>query len=302
VNRAWRNGASLPLSQVGFGIDTAAARYGLAVFEGFTAFIHPADDRSSAVILGLDLHLQRFKRSVEAIGLRLDPSGAALREAVFDVLRENQPYETCAVRLFGYSEAERFDYVGPATVAIFLLSLSGYAPPRPLRLTVSPFERSSVGDLPRYVKATSHYVGARRAVLAAKREGFDDVIFLNERGNVTESSRASLLLLTGSRIATAPESDGVLPGITRQILRRLSETRLGTTWEERTLTTADLASADEVALCSSSLGVASVGAIDQHDYRSAPLVPRIAALLAEAEQAKLHLDDITDVLSLEPVH
>lgn len=302
MNRAWRNGVPLPLSAIGFGINTAAARYGLSVFEGFTAYVGGHDGERAAVLLGLDLHLKRFRRSLEAVGLQLDYTPAALREAVLEVLRENQPQETCAVRLFGYSESERFDFTGSASVAIFLLSLSGYAPARPLRLTVSPFERSATGDLPRYVKATSHYVSARRAVLAAKREGWDDVVFLNERGNVTESSRASLLLLSGSRIATAPESDGVLPGITRELVRTLAEANLGVTWEERTLTPGDLRDAEEVALCSSSLGVGAVGVIDGREYRTSPLVPRIVDLYAQAAAGRLPVGDAMEVISLEPVH
>lgn len=302
MNRAWRNGVSLPLPSLGFGINTAAARYGLSVFEGFTAYIKKNDEERTAVLLGLDLHLQRFRRSIEAVGLQLEYSAAALREAVLEVLRENQPTETCAVRLFGYSEADRFDFTGNATVAIFLLSLSGYAPARPLRLTVSPYERSAKGDLPRYIKATSHYVSARRAVLAAKRDGWDDVIFLNERHDVTESSRASLLLLSGSHIASAPESDGVLPGITRQIVRGLSEANLGVTWEERTLSLDDLRDAEEVALCSSSLGIGAVGTIDGREYRTSPLVPRILDLYAQAAEGRLQFADAIEVIALEKVH
>ena len=54
-----------------------------------------------------------------------------------------------------------------------------------------------------------------RAVQEALRRGFDEAIFLNQRGEVAEGSGENLFLVQGDTIVTNDEDAGVLPGITR---------------------------------------------------------------------------------------
>ena len=50
----------------------------------------------------------------------------------------------------------------------------------------------------------------------ARAKGFDDCLFFNERGYVTESTRANLFIIQSGKLITPPVSDGLLPGIIRQ--------------------------------------------------------------------------------------
>ena len=82
-------------------------------------------------------------------------------------------------------------------------------------------------------------------------EGFDDVLFLNERGEVTEGAVHSVFVEKGGKLATSPVRCGLLPGVYR---RFLLETRPGA--EERVLTIEDLRQADVVYLTDSVHGMA----------------------------------------------
>lgn len=53
------------------------------------------------------------------------------------------------------------------------------------------------------------------ALKAAKKEGYDDCLFSNEHGNITESSLANLFIIEEGQLITPPLSDGLLPGIIR---------------------------------------------------------------------------------------
>ena len=53
------------------------------------------------------------------------------------------------------------------------------------------------------------------ALKAAKNEGYDDCLFTNEFGNITESSLANLFIIEDGALITSPFSDGLLPGIIR---------------------------------------------------------------------------------------
>jgi para-aminobenzoate synthetase/4-amino-4-deoxychorismate lyase len=84
--------------------------------------------------------------------------------------------------------------------------------------------------------------------LRRSRPDVDDVLLVNERGQVTESTRANLAALSRGRWWTPPLDSGLLPGIERGRLLETGELA------ERVLTPDDVASADALALISSLRG------------------------------------------------
>jgi branched-chain amino acid aminotransferase len=84
----------------------------------------------------------------------------------------------------------------------------------------------------------------------AQSKGFDAVIFLNERGEVSECTSANIFAARDRDVWTPPLSSGCLPGVTRDLL--LSEIHApGYTVSEKVLMPADLETADEVFITSS---------------------------------------------------
>jgi branched-chain amino acid aminotransferase len=83
----------------------------------------------------------------------------------------------------------------------------------------------------------------------AQRRGFDEVLLLNERGEVAECTSANIFIANGDQVWTPPLSSGCLPGVTRELL--LHEVHAsGISVGERPLVLADLESADEVFITS----------------------------------------------------
>lgn len=88
----------------------------------------------------------------------------------------------------------------------------------------------------------------RRAVYEralASRPDCDDVLLQNERGEVTESSRANLVLRLDGELVTPPLSCGLLPGVFRQRLLEYGVAR------ERVIAPADVLRAERVWLVNS---------------------------------------------------
>ena len=83
----------------------------------------------------------------------------------------------------------------------------------------------------------------------AEAKGFDEVILLNERGEVSECTSANIFVARGNQVWTPPLSSGCLPGVTRDLL--LHEIKVqGFPVTERVLMPEDLESADEVFITS----------------------------------------------------
>ncbi|MGY2003446.1 aminodeoxychorismate synthase component I [Blastococcus sp. SYSU DS1024] len=76
----------------------------------------------------------------------------------------------------------------------------------------------------------------------------DDVVLVNERGELTETTTATLALRIGGRWWTPPTTSGCLPGVERARLLELGAL------QERVLTVADLQDAEEMAVLSSLRG------------------------------------------------
>ena len=95
----------------------------------------------------------------------------------------------------------------------------------------------------------------------AHEQGFDEVILLNERGEVAECTSANVFVVEGARVWTPPLSAGCLPGVTRALL--LEEIRVdGLEIGEQTLFPADLESADGVFITSTTRELLPVKSIE----------------------------------------
>ncbi len=121
----------------------------------------------------------------------------------------------------------------------------------PVRILLAS-EKTIASDLFLRHKTTvrEHYDAAWRA---AEAQGAFDMLFCNERGEVTEGGRSNVFVKLGGRWYTPPLSAGLLPGVMRSIL--LADP----TWhaEERQITLADLRSAQEIVVCNALRGALS---------------------------------------------
>jgi branched-chain amino acid aminotransferase len=103
----------------------------------------------------------------------------------------------------------------------------------------------------------------------AQQAGFDEVVLLNERGEVAECTAANIFCARQGRVLTPPLSAGCLAGITRSVLLEIGA-RAGLPVEEQTLFPEDLYSSDEVFISSTNRSMLPVIEINGHKIANAP--------------------------------
>lgn len=102
----------------------------------------------------------------------------------------------------------------------------------------------------------------------AQSGGFDEVLLLNEWGEVSECTSANVFISQGGQVWTPPLHSGCLPGVTRELL--LNEVRVpGTTVGEKVLRLPDLEQADEVFITSTTRDLLPVLSIEGLEIRQA---------------------------------
>ncbi len=119
----------------------------------------------------------------------------------------------------------------------------------PIKAALSQYALDA--DLQRFDVKTSHrdFYDGERARLQALHPDIHEVIFLNERGELTEGSFTSLFIERDGALLTPPLSSGLLPGVLRQKLIKNG------TAKEAVLELNDLMTADMVYLGNSLRGL-----------------------------------------------
>lgn len=191
--------------------------------------------RPATGVRNLERHLARLGASAWHLGFAFNAGRvrAALEEALEDV-RDQSPGASARVRV----ALARHGEVEVATAPL----------PRPdagpVVLEVDPEPVDTSGPWA-FHKTTWR---ERYEAAAARHPGAGDVVLVNERGQVTETTIANLAVQLHGWWWTPPVVCGCLPGVERGRLVELGTLR------ERVLSVEDLAAADQVALVSSLRG------------------------------------------------
>jgi len=183
-----------------------------------------------------------------------------VRRQLLEVLRANSVQEGCA-RIYIVCNQIGFwrsDETFPA--ADLVICSSGLPSYRdPLRLGLREQGRHAASPLAG-VKVTS-WLPNVWSLYEAQREGCDEVVLLNERGEVAECTAANIFCARGGRIFTPPLSSGCLAGITREVVMEIGPSA-GLRVEEGMLLPEDLYGADEVFISSTNRSMLNVSEID----------------------------------------
>jgi branched-chain amino acid aminotransferase len=138
----------------------------------------------------------------------------------------------------------------PATAALFA----------PVKLAIANARRNE--SSPTTQMKTLQYLDAVLASRDAIRDGFDDALFLNTKGDVACTSVGNVFALIGNQLVTPHREDGIIPGIVRATLLE-SCGSLGLVPIERSLTRTELCLADQIFVTNSLKLVSPVTTIDK---------------------------------------
>jgi len=213
-------------------------------------------------------HWRRLEKDAAIIRMPMPYAGAKVRVNLQEVIRANDVIEGCARIYLVYNQVGfwRSDEAVPAVdLVIYTAPLPAYR--EPVRLTLREQGRHAASPLAG-VKTISWLTNVW-SVAEAQKEGFDEVILLNERGEVAECTAANVYLVKGDLILTPPLSSGCLEGVTRGVLFEIAG-EAGVSVKEQVLRPEDLYEADEVFISSTNRNVIGVGEVAGRDLAGAP--------------------------------
>ncbi len=140
-----------------------------------------------------------------------------------------------------------------------------------MRLAVTRVRRNPVAALSPDIKS-GNYLNNILAVAEAVKAGADDCLMLNPSGIVTEASNSNVLFMIDGQLVTPSVESGVLRGITKGAIGRLSASH-GFQLVEREIEAAELEKATECFVTSATREVMPVVGIRLEDGRNRDFPP-----------------------------
>jgi branched-chain amino acid aminotransferase len=258
----WQEGEFLPFGPVTLSPAAAFFSYGLGIFEGLKARRSP--DGTLLLFRHHD-NAARFNRSAERMMLAPFPTDkfvAAIEGMVQRNARWVPPHGKGTFYLRPLEHAiEPKVGIGAGThywVLIYGCPVASYFTPNEddptsggVRLRLLEQGRVAPGGTGS-VKAMGNYGGGIALANRYKKDGFDDVLYLDARHvkYVTETSGSNVFVkLKDGTLVTPPLDDQILAGITRDSVMRLARERFGVNVEERPIALSETLSDAEEVFC-----------------------------------------------------
>jgi branched-chain amino acid aminotransferase len=292
VQFVWMNGTLTPWESAQLHVSAHGLQYGTGVFEGMRSY--DTSDGGGPAIFRLDAHMRRLAASAAAYEIALPYSFDQLCEASLEVIRANG-LENAYLRPIAFFDSYSFAVWPkdcPVSVAIIAVPGRQYlqgGPEHGVRVMVSTTRRIDASTLPPNVKACGQYTNSVRAVQEAIRNGYDDAILLNNKGDVAEGSGANLFAVKNGTLITNGVEASILMGITRESVITIAGD-LGVPMEIRSLSLGDVRNADELFFSGTAVEVTPIKELDGKTIGNGapgPVTKRIQKTFLDAVHGRL---------------
>lgn len=247
-NGEWKNIEIKPYQPLLLAPSLAALHYGQAIFEGIKAYKHSSGE---AFIFRPYDNFKRFNISAERMQMPAVPEDLFI-EGMRQLVKldsnwiPSKPEYSLYIRPFMFSSDEVIG-VKPSDNYKFLIILSPTGPyySAPMRIYVEEnFVRAAPGGIG-YAKAAGNYGAAMYATAAARKQGYDQVLWTDalEHRYIQEIGTMNVFFIMGNKAVTPDLGSGtILAGVTRDsVIAVLRE--MGLEIEERPVTIDELVEA-----------------------------------------------------------
>lgn len=283
--KIWRDGQFIDWEDATVHVLAQSLQRGSLAFD----YISVQEARRGTAIFRLRDHIERLATTCRIVGLPLAYPVDELVEACAATVRRNPGARSVKISALMPSVEAELIPENPH-VAVFIAAYDSErdlpSPNAELRRrrreAVSlKIEREKSGRredvIPPHAKVAANYTAAMTAKWRARDEGFDDIVLLDQHGNLTEGPTANLFMVDANGDLATPPASKVLLGITRDSIIALAPA-VGRSCVERDIAVDELASATEVFLSGTSAGVWPVVRIDGRQVGAAVMGPATSQL------------------------
>ncbi len=264
VGKIWMNGKLVPFKDAKVHVLTHALHYSTAVFEGIRCYNTP----NGSAIFRLPEHIDRFFNSAKSYGMKIRYTKKQINDAIIKTVKASKLKE-CYIRplaYYGYGTMGLTPTLNKVDVSIscweWRMGESKAGKTSGAKCKISKWIRIDSRSQPMQAKSAANYSNAALARVEALKNGYDEAIMLNYKGNIAEGSAENIFIVKNGVIKTPPLTADILDGITRNSVIRLIKSKKRKL-VEKNITVNELLKADEVFMTGTAAEVKSVTKINK---------------------------------------
>jgi len=269
----WFNGKMMPWRDAQTHILCHGLHYASSVFEGERVY----DGR----IFKLREHSERLIHSAEILDMKIPYTAKELDDVCNAVVKENG-LSYGYVRPVAWRGSEQMAISAQQTtihVAIACWEVPKYFFPKGgedqgIALLTSDWRRPDPTTVPVQSKAAGVYMIGTIAKHKADRSGYDDVLMLDYKGRVAESSGSNIFFITKDGGLKTPVPECFLNGITRQTVIQMAS-EMNIPLEVCTIMPDEINDFVECFVTGTAAEITAVGKIDDKEFPVGPVTKRI---------------------------
>ncbi|OHU86063.1 MULTISPECIES: branched-chain amino acid transaminase [Pseudoalteromonas] len=260
----WHNGEMIPYEQATTHILSHAIHYGSSVFEGIRAY----DTPKGPAIFRLKDHIKRLYDSAKIYRIEIPFTEDELMQACRDAVKANG-FTNAYLRPFAFLGNVGLG-VHPkshkADVSVAAMEWGTYLGDGSLEqgvdACISSWTRLAPNTMPTGAKAGGNYLSSQLITAEAKRHGYVEGIALDVNGYLSEGAGENLFVIKNGVLFTPPTTACILPGLTRDTIIKLAQSR-GYEVREESIAREALYLADEFFMTGTAAEVTPVRSVDQ---------------------------------------
>src|ERR1051325_9205528 len=226
----------------------------------------------------LDKHFERLQRDARILEIPLPVGYEEVAQRFMKLAQANQAGEACVRIYFIHNKVGIWKSAEPfPTVDLLMYSLDLPQRTGPTQLALSAHGRYAAHPLTG-TKVISWLNNAWMVETLAHHRGFDDVLLLTERDELSECTAANIYMVKNGTTSAPPLSSGCLAGVSRATLIELAA-KAGTPIVERPIPKDELFNADEVFITSTTRQVQPVNQVEDHSWNApGPVTAKFAQM------------------------
>ena len=274
------NGSIRPWKEAVLHVSTEAVNRGLSVFEGIRCYTQ--ENNLHLGLLALPRHYARLQESARMLHIPFGTSYAEFEAACHQLLKKlRQPENDMWIRATLYVIDGHW---GEGTAADLVLTCyqQSKEPPKPIKVGVTTWRRSSDLSLPPRIKSAANYQVARLARIEGRSRGYSEMLLLNGFGRIAEASGSGVIMVRDGIVHSPPPSEGALESITVRIIRSLCES-MSIPFEFRPIDRTELYVAQELALAGTLSEITPIESVD--DFRFPQKWPILEKIISRFQAA-----------------
>jgi branched-chain amino acid aminotransferase len=257
-NQLLWNGEWIPKNQLPDGLNRAF-RYGDGLFESMRI--------KGAQVPFLKEHLNRLLAGILVLKMQAPKDFEDSISSQIQKVIEEENLNSAILRLWVYRSGE--GKYSPTSNQLSFCLQAEKLEEEPMQLNsqglkIEIAESIQLHPSPFSAFKTLNSLSYIRASIEKDERKFDDLILLDQKGNISEATASNLFLVKDKVVYTPPLSSACVSGVLRTIL--LEDQSLPLPIKERELSTDDLMHADEVFLGNSIQGIKWVGSFRAKRY------------------------------------